>query len=363
MMKKKILLFGLTLIMVLALIACDKDTAETGTDKNADSNNEIVEQEVVRWNYGNSGNLMVILAEEKGYFNDEGISIEEIPATNNADAMTLLSTGQVDVASNAGTSNPLQQIASGVDLTIFGGHMVDGSMPIIALKGTEWNRVESLIDKKFACNPSYFALTGAVMELGYEDPLSALEWITYDDYNDAIAAVVQGEVDYALLGTGHNYQAKNMEEIEIVAYQGDVMENYSCCRLVAQSDFIKDNPNTVKGIMKALIRAQAYYESNKEETTALVTETIDVTEEYVDAYIYNEDYIVHSDPLKNPVVRAWDILNKTGFLSENAQEIDILDHVNIDIYKTALDEVIEVYGDQDPEFYDSMLSFYEENNS
>ncbi|MCQ5146816.1 hypothetical protein NE476_31595, partial [Enterocloster bolteae] len=33
--------------------------------------------------------------------------------------------------SNAGTSNPLQQIASGVDLTIFGGHMVEGCMPAL----------------------------------------------------------------------------------------------------------------------------------------------------------------------------------------------------------------------------------------
>lgn len=92
--------------------------------------------------------------------------------------MQLLASNKVDVVSNSGTSNPLQQIASGVDLTVFGGHMVNGCMPVIAKTGTEWKGVESLIGKKFACNPSYFAFTGAVMDLGYDKPLEALEWIT-----------------------------------------------------------------------------------------------------------------------------------------------------------------------------------------
>ena len=45
--------------------------------------------------------------------------------------MTLLATGKVDVVSNAGTSNPLQQIASGVDISVFGGHMIEGCMPVM----------------------------------------------------------------------------------------------------------------------------------------------------------------------------------------------------------------------------------------
>lgn len=78
------------------------------------------------------------IAEEKGYFEDEGIQIDPVEANANADAMTLLATGKVDVVSNAGTSNPLQQIASGVDISVFGGHMIEGCMPVVAKKGTEW---------------------------------------------------------------------------------------------------------------------------------------------------------------------------------------------------------------------------------
>ena len=195
------------------------EAEETSADDTSEGTEEVPEQRVVRWNQGTSGNVLVFIAQEKGYFEEEGIELEFVTATANADAMALLSTGQTDVVSNSGTSNPLQQIAAGVDLTVFGGHMVNGCMPVIAKEGTEWNGVESLVGKKFACNPSYFAFTGALMDAGYDKPLEALEWITYTNYQDAMAAVLRGEVDYALQGTGQNYQVLNTDGIEIVAYQ------------------------------------------------------------------------------------------------------------------------------------------------
>ena len=240
--------------------------------------------------------------------------------------------------------------------------MVNGCMPVVAKPGTEWNGVESLVGKKFACNPSYFAFTGALMDAGYENPLEEVEWITYTNYNDALAAVVRGEVDYALMGTGQNYSVQNMDDVEIVTYQSDVMPNYSCCRMVATTDFVKENPITVKHILKALIRAQQYYEANKEEAAELMAADIGTDVDYVEAYMFNDHYLVHVDPLKNSVVRAWGILDKTGFLSENAQDINIEDHINTDIYEEALAECIAEYGDEDPEFYESLQTFYDEND-
>ncbi len=371
-MKKRFILLALVMTIVLSLTGCgensnnstpaDSSTPTTETSQSAKSDKEELETNVIRWNYGTSGNIMLTIAQKMGYLEEEGLTVELVSATANADAMALLATGKVDIASNSGTSNPLQQIASGVDLTVFGGHMVDGCMPVIARKGTKWSGVQDFIGKKVAINPAYYAFTGAIMDLGYEDPLSAVEWVVYSNYNDALAAVVQGEVDYALQGTGQMHAVTNMDEVEIVTYQGKVMPNYSCCRLVAQTDFIEDNPNTIKALMRALIRAQQYYEANKEEAVTLHAENIGTTEEYVAAYMLNENYVVNPDPLKNSVIRAWGILDKTGFLSEKAKDIDILDHINTDLYKAALDEVIEEYGSEDPEFYEKLLKFYEENN-
>lgn len=119
----------------------------------------------------------------------------------------------------------------------------------------------------------------------------------------------------------------------------------------------------MKAILRALIRAQEYYEANKEEAVTLHAKAIDATEEYVGAYMLDDKhYTVHVDPLQNSVVRAWDILDKTGFFGDEGTDIDILDHMNTSLYEEALAETTEKYGDENPEFYESMKTFYEENN-
>ena len=378
---KKVFPVILALVIMLSLVGCGGNSStppptapppatpaatttapEASTPEATPEAKEVPETNVVRWNSGTSGNVLLTIAEELGYFEEVGLTIQDVPATSNADSMTMLATGQVDVVSNSGTSNPLQQIAAGVDLTIFGGHMVNGCMPIIALKGTEWNGPQDLVGKKFACNPSYFALTGAVMDLGYEAPLDALEWIVYTNYNDALAAVIRGEVDYALLGTGQNFMVESMDEVDVMCYQSDVMSNYSCCRMESSTEFVKNNPVTIKLILKVLIRAQSYYEANMDEAVALHAKKIGTEEDYVAAYMLNDHYLVNVDPLLNSVVRAWDILDATGFLNENAKNLDILDHVNTELYEAALKECVEEYGGEAPAFYAELQAFFEENN-
>ena len=325
---------------------------------------EVPEVSKVRWNYGNSGNVLVFIAQEKGYFAEYGLEIESVPATTNADAMTLLSTGQVDVVSNSGTSNPLQQIASGVDMTIFGGHMVQGCMPVIARPGTEWKGIESFIGKKVAINPSYFAFTGAVMDLGYENPMdpSVVEWIVYPGYADAMAAVIAGEVDFALQGTGQNLAVNNNPQVEVVAYQSDIMPDYSCCRMEAPTEFVNNNPITIKCILKALIKAQLFFENNKEESSEIMAKAIGVDLDYVEAFMLNDHYKVHADPLRNSIRRAWGILDATGFLSEDAKNINIDDHINTDIYEQALAECKAEFGAGNEEFFAAMEAYYAANN-
>ena len=323
---------------------------------------EVPEVSTVRWNWGTSANILVALAIDKGYFAEYGLTIEFVNANENANAMTLLATGQVDVVSNSGTASPLQNIASGVDMTMFGGHMVQGCMPIIAKKGAEWNGVTSFVGKKVALNPSYFAITGALMDAGVEDPMTAVEWVTGMSYPDALAAVQRGEVDYAMMGTGQNYQVNNMPDIEILSYQGEIMPDYSCCRMECPTEFIEKNPITVKCILKALIRAQAYYEANKEECVDILAKYIDADHDYVAAYMLNDYYKVHVDPLSNSIVRAWEILDKTGFLDANAKTIDINDHINTAIYEQALAECEAEFGASNPEFYKSLNEYYAANN-
>ena len=317
----------------------------------------------VRLNWGGSGNILWALAIENGYLADEGIEVEFVQATNNDDMLTLLQTGMVDICTNAGTADPLKFIAAGADFTIWGGHMVQGCMPIIAKPGTEWNGVESFVGEKIGVKPNYFAVTGALMELGYEDPLSVADFQNLN-YNDALAALMRDEIKYALVGTSQNYPVKQLVEegqVEIVAYHGDIMPNYSCCRMESTTEFVKNNPNTIKAILRALLRAQCYFEANKVDCPPVLANIQGVEVEVVEAFMLTEGYYKpHLDPLRNGIVRAWNILDATGFLDENAKTINIEDHINTTLYEEALAEYAELYGAEDPDFVKRMQDFYNE---
>jgi NitT/TauT family transport system substrate-binding protein len=360
----KIVSLLMVLLMVMSMLAAcgskEEAPAEEPAEESALGAPEVT---TVKWNSGTSKNVLITIANEKGYFKDEGITIEEVPADENNSAMALLASGKVDVVSNAGTSNPLDQISQGVDLTIFGGHMVQGAMPIIAKKGTKWNGVQDFVGKKVVANTSYFALTGAVMNLGEEKPLEAVEWIEGMDYPDALAMVERGEADYALQGTGNVQTCKESGTVDIVTWQGDIMPDYSCCRMVAQTDFVKNNPNTLKHVMVALLRAQAYYEANKEEAVKLHAAATEQTEDYVSAFMLDEHYKVNVDPLEDSVLRAWNILDKTGFFKDKDDSVKIEDHINTSLYKEALDYAEATYGEEYPEFFKSQQDFFASNNT
>ena len=369
-MKKSIKLLSIVmaLLMVMSMVAAcgsNEAPAEEPAEEPAAEESALGAPEVttVKWNSGTSKNVLITIANEKGYFADEGITIEEVPADENNSAMALLASGKVDVVSNAGTSNPLDQISQGVDLTIFGGHMVQGAMPIIAQKGTEWHGVEDFIGKKVVANTSYFALTGAVMNTGVENPLEAVEWIEGMDYPDALAMVERGEADYALQGTGNVQTCKESGTVDIVTWQGDIMPDYSCCRMVAQTDFVKNNPNTLKHVMVALLRAQAYYEANKEEAVKLHAAATEQTEEYVSAFMLDEHYKVNVDPLEDSVLRAWNILDATGFFKDKDDSVKIEDHINTALYKEALDYAEATYGSEYPDFFKAQQEFFASNNT
>ena len=319
----------------------------------------------IRLNWGGSGNILWALAIENGYLADEGIEVEFVQATNNDDMLTLLQTGMVDICTNAGTADPLKFIAAGADFTIWGGHMVQGCMPIIAKPGTEWNGVESFVGEKIGIKPNYFAVTGALMELGYEDPLSAAEFLNLN-YNDALAALMRDEIKYALVGTSQNYPVKQLVEegqIEIVGWHGDLMPNYSCCRMESSREFVENNPNTIKAILRALLRAQCYFEANKSECPPVLAGIQGVDVAVVEAFMLNDEYYKpHLDPLRNGIVRAWNILDATGFLDENAKTINIEDHINTTLYEEALAEYAELYGAEDPDYLKRMQDFYNEWN-
>ena len=369
---KKGLAGRLVLGLVFGLAACGGKTGESGAGSSSASESAGASesggseaekakaeepQKTVRinWARDNSGNTFLELAIEKGWLKEEGIEITEKPFDASNDATTALLAGDIDIFSNYGTNGPLQTIASGENLQIIGGYMATGCMPIITRTDNpdEWKGVESLLGKTVAADASDYTIAGPLLEKGY-DPKTDVKWVHYPNYSDMTAAVIKGEADYAVVGTSRNFEISQQPKLKIVAYRSNLMPWYSCCRMVVTDKYLKENRDTMKKVIKTLLRAQAYYEAsdaNKEECKKILGKRMNVTEDYLNSYMNNEHFRISVDPLK------------TGFLSDGWENIKVDDHIQTELYKEALDEAEKDYGSENPEFYKKMQDFYTEHNA
>lgn len=336
-------------LMAAALLTCGTAMAQ---DK--------PEVDTVRWARANSGNVLVTLAKNNGYLKDVGINVIEIPLNSTSDALTALNAKQVDVTSNNGTNNPLQFMARGSDFTIVGGYMLKG-MYIVARKGTGWHGISDFVGKKIAAPKSQTWITGPLMWAGHN--IDDVQWLTYSTNSDRLTAVIKGEADYASLSGDLLFRVNNMKnQLEIVVWADQLQPNYGCCRMNMNSDFVKANPKTVKLLLKALIRSEQYLLAHPDESVKILAKELHADEDFVAAYLKNPNYRPSVDPVRNAVKATWKIMMDTGFLPESAKNYDLDAHINVDLYKATLDELIAERYNEDPKFYDERLAFFKANN-
>ena len=375
-MKKRVLSLLIVMMMTFSLVACGGSPADDAAEDNgAETKEELTSEEKgetagekpevseIHWARANSGNILVTLAREKGYFDEVGLTVIEDPMASSSDALTALETGAVDVTSNQGTNNPLQFISTGSDFTIVGGYMLKG-MYLVAKAGTGFNDVKDFVGKKIAYAGVHPVVGMAMLDEDI-DPTDEknVEWLTYSTNSDRLAAVAAGEADYAVLSGDQLFAVGNNPDLEITCWLDDLVPNYGCCRMNMKTEFVEKNPVTVKLLLKCLIRAEQYYRANTEECVSILAKDIDADEDYVAAYLLNENYISSVDPCKQAIVKTWDGMIKMGFIDEaDIENINIEDHINTELYKEALDECVEEYHDEDPEFYDGRVEFFEANN-
>lgn len=376
-MKKRMLAALLAASMVMSLAACgSKEEAPAEPEKKEEAPAAEAEEEkeeaadptcgltpevtTINWAQGLSGNVFVTLAKKFGYFDEVGLEINEIPL--DASLLPSVIEGQADIASNAGTNTPVQMIAKGDDLAIIGGFMVEGSMPVITQTDREWNGVTDFVGHTVAGTPNHNAYGQPLLDAGY-NPMEDVEWITVDNDADKIPAVANGEVDYAVLGTGRMYLAKNTEGVKIVNFIDDFTPDYSCCRMVARNSWVKENPNTVVLLDMALLRAQRYFEENREECVKIMAEELQADEDYVAAYMMEtEHYKLNVDTLKKGVVNNFKYQQSVGLIDDTLPETTMTDVIYVDLYKQALDNCVALYYDEDPAYWDACLAYFEEQN-
>ncbi len=347
-MRKRILASILLLMFVFTVFSgCGGEKATDDVKENdAKPASQSTNKELKKINIGylaSPGHVLYFVAKEKGYFEEQGLDAELFLFTNSGEGLNSISAGKIDVGS-FGTAAPLTFISKGTDFTIFGGQQSEGH-GIIAKpeKAKELTDLSSFKGKTIA---TVRLATGDVVFRGCLKE-AGIDWKTELTINEldspaaVLEAVKKGSVDAGIVWTPFIKLAEK-QGLEIVKYSSDLVGGHTCCRQVALTSKIKENPEIYQKFVAALIRAYKFYMENQDETIDIMSKYVKVDKDVLKEETYGGHIHSIPDPDKEGVRKFWELIKNSGYISS---DLDINDFIDTSIYKNALDEIIKQYPD------------------
>lgn len=399
--RKTQLLISILLIAVLAFTACGVTNSVAEEEKKAEGSNNGEQQnnqgsgetkkEIVPLSVSYpAGNIRVtinILALKKGFFSEEGVTVNPVAIGGN-DALTAINedNGALDILT-AGFVADVQSIGAGYDLTFIAGTAVEGGAVITKkgnaskYKGTDKVlNIEAVTNAKlgFARNEAAWIITRQyLLDNGVSaDVINAIvdektgNVSYYADSTVTAQAVQKGEVDLGFLPMEFALLYADAYDLEIVTPAGDLSPNYVCCREVTSKKRFDEKYASFVAYETARIRAFEYYkkgetdESIRKEVVQIVADYSGKEPDYVETYLYGGVTKFAVDPNTEGIKKYVKAAYNSGVFTGNAVDFgtyDITQNVNTSAYKEALDTLIA--KNPDNAFYKSLLEQFNGANA
>ncbi len=336
-----------------------------------------------------TGNIRIaidILAQQLGYFKEEGVTVEEVNL-GGMDALTAINSadGNLDILTTGFVAD-LQAIGSGYDLTVIGGTAVEGGA-IITKKGNADQykdagtilNFDAIKSAKLGLqrNEAAWVITRQyLLDNGVaEDEIKAIEdeatgnIAYYADQTAVAQAVQKDEVNLAFLPLEYALLYADAYDLEVVAKAGDLQENYVCCREVTSKARLADKKAAFVAYEKARIRAFEYYkqgetdDSVRQDVVNIVASWSGKETDYVDTYLYGGVTKYATDPNTAGIVKYVEAADNSGLLQSSGIDFatyDIKQNVDASAYGQAITELAQ--ENPDNAFYASLLEQYNTDN-
>lgn len=336
-----------------------------------------------------TGNIRIaidILAQQLGYFKEEGVTVEEVNL-GGMDALTAINSadGNLDILTTGFVAD-LQAIGSGYDLIVIGGIAVEGGA-IITKKGNADQykdagtilNFDAIKSAKLGLqrNEAAWVITRQyLLDNGVaEDEIKAIEdeatgnIAYYADQTAVAQAVQKDEVNLAFLPLEYALLYADAYDLEVVAKAGDLQENYVCCREVTSKARLADKKDAFVAYEKARIRAFEYYkqgetdDSVRQDVVNIVASWSGKETDYVDTYLYGGVTKYATDPNTAGIVKYVEAANNSGLLQSAGIDFstyDIKQNVDSSVYGQAITELAD--ANPDNTFYASLLEQFNQDN-
>ncbi|HEY8446802.1 MAG TPA: ABC transporter substrate-binding protein [Thermomicrobiales bacterium] len=203
----------------------------------------------------------VFVAKEKGYYAEQGIDLVLEPFPGGADPVVLTASGQLDLAIGGAGPAFWNALAQGLPITVIAPGHEEGSpvaTPLmISKEACESGDITSVADlkgKKVSVNArgaTEYWLDQALRTAGLTINDIDLQTLAFPD---AVAALQSGAIDAAMVGEPLATSAEQ-QGIAVRLLSDFPVQGIQPTLIFANNDFLADNPDLVKGLVTAYLKA------------------------------------------------------------------------------------------------------------
>lgn len=211
------------------------------------------------------------VAQEKGYFKDEGLDVEimYIQSDTPQEGFDLLATRQIDARLSALDESTLYWTPETPFAVVLATDVSAGGDGVLVRNDRGIGSVEDLKGKRvglWLTTPSHFLLNHLLHESGMSE-----EDVTLVDMpaEAAAAAVVAGDVDAAVTWSPYLAQAAEDATVEILVTSKDT-PGLIADVLLMRKDMLASTPETCQRLVRAWNKAVEYQKANPDEAAAIM---------------------------------------------------------------------------------------------
>ena len=281
-----------------------------------------------------TGHAKFFVAQEEGFFKDEGLNVQLSEFANSADGLAALRADKLDLGA-FGTTAPLVHIAKGADISIIGGVM--GEDAAIVVKPENASNIKSIPDLKGKKVATVRLATGDAVLRGALNE-AGINWKTdlqiFELKNPpaVLEAVKSGQVDAGVVWGPHDLRAEE-QGLKVVIRSGSLQPGHPCCRLTVHTQDAQARRLVWQHFIRAILRAEKFTAENHAKTVDDIAKYLNLDRGLIERAYYSGHLDQSTDPNLAGVQRFWNTMVKSEFV-ESKQ--DITPHVETSVLDTRM---------------------------
>lgn len=275
------------------------------------------------------GNGLYYVAQQKGFFEKEGIKVELLPCDDSAICKQLLNTNKIDVLPLT-PETAVVLADAGVNIKVVGmSDSSQGADGIIASKDIQ--TLSDLKGKNVAFevgSPSHFLISYLLDKQGLTTKdLNVIDQIA----PDAGASFVAGKVDAAVTWEPWLSKASERPGGHILVSSKELQLFPDM--LIFRTDFVQNKSEDTKALLRALFATQEWITSNQDEAVSLVAQYLNITDQEVKEQLPTFKWLSYQDNLdafnsgqaEGLIQKAGDLWLKLGLIKNKINASDLVD--------------------------------------